>query len=204
MGKGADMIQEYAAYWDRLVKWRGAVEAVTRWDGDTYLNFYRGIFSPMAINAEVVADVGCGPALLYPLVTELWPGTAYYGYDVSSGMLEHARLFATSGTFTLIDGRLHIIPKADLIICHSVFTHIMPPDAFAYMETFRDSLRPSGIISVSIHTESQNGWIGGLDRIDYEPGYFEDMAEEAGLNVLGYSDVSLPAGRARYYRLGVA
>ena len=196
------MNNQYKDFWGAHIQRVGAVKAVTGWDSDKYTAFYREVFSDIAHRKfKTIADVGCGPALLIPLMSELYPTATYTGYDVAPEMVEHATAFNPDNDFHLIDGELELSGKYDLIICHSVLTHIYPPDAAKMLATLKEGLTKSGIISLSIHTECDSEWKGNIGRIDYEPSYFEAMVKEAGLKVSSFIDVAVPAGAVRYYRL---
>lgn len=195
----------YRQHWDNHVKRVGAVRAVTRWDEYQYLSFYREILSDLkGLPVKVVADVGCGPAIIHKLLVELWGNIDYHGYDVSEGMIHAALGNVPYGQFHLVGETLAMWPKADLILCHSVFTHIFPDDTLQYLKTFSQALTTNGVISASIHSQFPDrggDWYGGVARIDISPAYFEGLVDAAGLRVSSFVDAAVPAGPVRYYRL---
>jgi len=195
-------MNQYRDFWQSHVTNVGAVKAVTGWNEETYTAFYREIFADLAQHkVKSIADVGCGPALLIPLMAELYPTATYTGYDVTPAMIDYASQNNADCEFILVSGELELTVRYDLIICHSVLTHITPTDAETMLVTIKKGLAKGGIASISIHTNCPHEWSGDVRRVDYEPGYFEAMLKDAGLKVVSFLDVAVPAGAARYYRV---
>jgi SAM-dependent methyltransferase len=178
--------QDYATYWDNHTAANGPELAVTGL-GDTYTAIVGATLqavAPAVVNS--VADIGCGAGLAYPLIRQLWPDARYIGVDVSPALVAHCRRRWPDAFWSVVDVPHIPGPVAhDLVICHSVMTHIYPDDARAWLGVIRDALSDNGRASISIHTQCHpdKEWKGDIARIDYYPPYFEAMLKECGLSI---------------------
>lgn len=190
---------EYENYWDQHARRVGAYKAVTHMNPDEYYAFYHPIFLQLGIKEpKDIIDLGCGPGLLVPLIRELYPKAIYYGLDISREMIEAARHNWPDAYFWQMQNS-NLPFHADLIICHSVLTHISPDDARHYLREICAYLNPGGRASISIHPNELKPYYGNIGRIDYHPAYFESMLAEAGLEIVAVQDGDLPQGAQRYY-----
>jgi trans-aconitate methyltransferase len=175
--------QHYRRYWDIHASNVGPEIAVTGL-GDSYNAVVGSVIDEIAPDeVNVVFDIGCGAGLTYPLIKERWPDAEYTGVDVSPVMIRHCQANYPDGSFMVIDGVALPDGKADLMICHSVLTHIYPNDGMDYLVLIHDQLTENGRASISIHTDCAEGWRGDIGRIDYNTVYFERMLKQAGLEI---------------------
>jgi SAM-dependent methyltransferase len=74
----------------------------------------------------------------------------------------------------------------DVVVCASLFTHLLEPMCRHYLQEIRRVLRPSGRAILSIHTQPAVGtrFSGDESRIDADPEYFIAIAGQCGLRVL--------------------
>lgn len=198
------MSNQYADYWNRLAHANGPTNAVTGL-GDAYRATVLPVMQKCAPKkVTAVVDLGCGAGLCYPLVKELWPKAAYAGYDISYEMIRYCiETYADKDPITpLMAARLRLPDPPPVLwqtidgpnfsthaesiylICHSVFTHIYPEDAHAYLAEIRTCLGTTGQASISVHIDCGTDWKGDIGRIDYEPSYWENMLMSAGLETL--------------------
>lgn len=174
----------YARHWNGHALTNGPVNAVSGL-GERYEAVISPVLSAVAPPAvNVVYDIGCGAGLTYPIVKKLWPAADYTGLDISYVMIDYCRETYPDGSWLFVEWPSLPADKADLIICHSVLTHIYPNDAKVYLKEMAAHLSEDGRASVSIHTDCSEGWRGDIGRIDYEPAYFEKMLADCGLAVV--------------------
>lgn len=180
----SDYRPSYISHWNSHAQSNTPVRAVTGL-GDSYDGVIRNVLTKIAPKTvRTVYDLGCGAGLTYPIIQSLWPKAHYTGLDVSSVMIEHCAHEYPQAEWWLLDEPDLPVGKADLIICHSVFTHIYPEDAIAYLKLMHNRLGKNGRASISIHTDCKAGWQGDVRRIDYEQSHFEQMLARCGLGVL--------------------
>lgn len=152
----------------------------------------------------VVLDLGCGCGKLARFL-HLNPRLQYVGVDIFlPSILWCRRAFAASADrtrFEHIDGHSVTynpegtirtteisLPLAaesvDAVVCGSLFTHLLEPDAIHYLQEIARVLRPGGGAFISVHVDVPHGerFSGTEDRIDVDEGYFIGLASEAGLS----------------------
>lgn len=179
----------YRNHWDVHALRVGPNTAVTGL-GDSYNDVVGSVIDVIAPRqVSVVFDIGCGAGLTYPLIKERWPTVDYTGLDVSPVMIAHCQQLFPDARWIVVDGpELPEGKRADLIICHSVMTHIYPDDARKYLDLIHDCLTKHGRASISIHIDCKAGWAGNVGRIDYRPSFFEQMLDHAGLEIVTIID----------------
>jgi trans-aconitate methyltransferase len=174
----------YSDYWDNHARDVGHARAVTGLDEAQYpvvIGKVLDLLAPPVVRH--VVDVGCGAGLTYPLVRERWPQATYIGLDVSAEMVRFCKAQYPEADWRLIERPELPDESVDFIICHSVFTHIVPQDVIAYLQEFWNVLSPKGTISASIHVDCAEGCRGDVTRMDYAPAWFEQQVEQCGLQV---------------------
>src|SRR6478609_2562996 len=74
----------------------------------------------------------------------------------------------------------------DLIYAASLFTHLYPDDARAYMREMHRVLKPGGLAMVSFHDRPLAGepFSGSEHRADYDTSYFAGLLAEAGFEMV--------------------
>ncbi len=74
----------------------------------------------------------------------------------------------------------------DMVVCASLFTHLLEPDCIHYLMEIRRVLKPGGKSIISIHTQPVPGqpFSGDEARIDIEKQYFTKLVRAARLDVL--------------------
>jgi SAM-dependent methyltransferase len=153
-----------------------------------------------------VLDLGCGCGKMARFL-HLNPRLRYVGVDVFlPHILWSRKAFAAAGDrfrFEHFDGyskeynptgRIaaadYVLPvddaSVDMVICASLFTHLLEPDARHYLAELRRVLRPGGRAMVSLHVDVPEGqvYVGDESRIDVDEAYFLGLAEAAGLTRL--------------------
>ena len=155
-------------------------------------------------NATVM-DIGCGCGRIARVLVNNSGIRRYIGFDVMSDHVQWCRNFvepawrgraefhwfdlhsekynptgalkAQELTFPAGDETVDVISAA------SVFTHLLEADALRYLKEIRRVLKRGGVALLSIHENVPPGqqFSGTEDRIDIDPGYFIELAGEAGL-----------------------
>jgi SAM-dependent methyltransferase len=74
----------------------------------------------------------------------------------------------------------------DLVYAASVFTHLYPGDARAYLKEAQRVLRRDGLAVLSFHDRPEAGerFSGSEHRADYDAAYFADITREAGFDLV--------------------
>lgn len=151
----------------------------------------------------VVLDLGCGCGKLARFL-HLNPRLRYVGVDIFlPGILWCRRAFAGSAdrfrfehfdgysaTYNP-DGRIAVteysLPAADasvdLVVCSSLFTHLLEADAIHYLGEIARVLKPGGQAFISVHNAVAPGerWRGDEERIDLDEDYFLELCAMSGL-----------------------
>jgi SAM-dependent methyltransferase len=153
---------------------------------ELYLDLFRQI-APAKVTRML--DYGCGPALLLPIVRELWGDCIYHGADISMEMIQEAASKASAPSYFvhLPDNPWPLRPESyDFLTCHSVFTHIQLVDAVALLKELHRLLIPGGHASISIHVHPENSetnFEGSMLRVDYNLRFFHGMLVQAGFSI---------------------
>ncbi|MFE0642501.1 class I SAM-dependent methyltransferase [Streptomyces sp. NPDC058877] len=96
-----------------------------------------------------VADVGCGPGHLTAVLYDL--GLQPYGFDLSPGMIDHAR--AAHPTLRFEEARMECLPVADDtlggVLAHYSMIHTPPEELPALLAEQARVLVPGGLFLVS-------------------------------------------------------
>ena len=155
--------------------------------------------------SPVVLDLGCGCGKLARFL-HLNPTLTYVGVDIFlPSILWCQRAFAGSADrfrFEFIDGysatynpdgvtltRDIVLPldtgSMDAVVCGSLFTHLLEPDAHHYLGEISRVLRLGGCAFVSLHVEVLAGeqFSGSEERIDVDERYFLELARANGLSL---------------------
>ena len=150
-----------------------------------------------------IVDVGCGCGKMARFFV-MNPGVQYCGLDVFApaiGWCINAFQHFPSFRFQHLDvyssvynpkGTMQpetvVLPiedaSADIVICASLFTHLLEPAFLRYLREIARILSRNGRALVSIHDEpKESQFSGDAARIDVDRSYFVDTAETAGLRV---------------------
>ena len=182
------MQTDYAAYWNDHARKVGHREAVTPLTDQEYRELYLDELKQLGPEVpKRILDYGCGPALLLPIVRQLWPEADYHGVDVSEEMIRHCQLkHQDNSIFHKLPDYLMIQDSWDFLICHSIFTHIRLEDAIRLLRELHSLITPGGVASISILDEpldSGANFQGCLERVDYNKQFFEGMLVQAGFSI---------------------
>ena len=190
LGVKPSMQTDYAAYWNAYANKVGYRAAVTPLSDDEYKALYLDELKQLGPEKPwKILDYGCGPALLLPIIRELWPEAIYHGADISQEMLFYCRSQWHDKDFEKAEfySTLEELPsRYDFLICHSVFTHIQIADAVILLRKLHSYLEPDGIASISILDEplkEDANFQGCIERCDYNKNFFEGMLVQAGFSI---------------------
>jgi SAM-dependent methyltransferase len=151
----------------------------------------------------LVLDIGCGcgklarflhlnPALRYVGVDLFKPSILWcrraFAHAADRFRFEHfdgySALYNPGGAVQVRDYRLPVdVASVDVVVCGSLFTHLLEPDAVHYLAEISRVLKPGGQALVSIHSEPPEGqlYAGDEARIDVDEDYFLQLCGNAGL-----------------------
>jgi SAM-dependent methyltransferase len=152
-----------------------------------------------------ILDIGCGCGKMARFFS-INPRGSYLGLDVFRPSIDWSKqafidrpnirflhfdvfspLYNSGGTLNADTTPLPVEDRsADLIICASLFTHLLEPTARHYLKEVRRCLAIGGTAIVSTHNEPAAGTrFSGTDtRIDVADDYFQDLASRAGLKTI--------------------
>ena len=109
---------------------------------------------------------------------ELHPGRfMFHHLDVRTERYNPGgRLACAQARFPAEDG------SVDLVYAASLFTHLYPDDALAYLKEAHRALRSDGLAVVSFHDRPASGprFSGTEHRADYDVAYMAELARDAG------------------------
>jgi SAM-dependent methyltransferase len=154
-------------------------------------------------NAEPrVLDIGCGCGKMARFFA-INPRTSYLGIDVFKPSVEwskqafesfpnfrfkhfdvHSPLYNGNGVLDVNTARVPAKSQsADLIICASLFTHLLESAFCHYLHEIKRCLSSNGVAIVSTHNAPPNGlrFSGKETRIDITDDYFDELVTRAGL-----------------------
>jgi len=154
----------------------------------------------------LVLDIGCGcgklarflylnPNLRYIGVDLFLPGIAWcrrafrdlagdrFRFEHFDGI---SRLYNPAGTIPAQEYRQPVDDATvDMVVCASLFTHLLQPECVHYLQEIARVLKPGGRATVSIHNQPASGAVfsGDASRIDIDEDFFFELAQEAGLRL---------------------
>lgn len=150
-----------------------------------------------------IVDIGCGCGKMARFFV-VNPNVQYCGIDVFGPAITwcrqafqhlphfrfehldvHSDVYNPSGT---MQPESAVLPaaaaSADVVICASLFTHLLEPAFVHYLGEIARILAPNGRALVSIHDQPDGkAFSGDAARIDVDPAYFVDKVTAAGLRV---------------------
>ncbi len=152
-----------------------------------------------------ILDIGCGSGKMARFFAMI-PGATYLGIDIFKPAIEwsqaafkplpnfafthfdiHSPLYNGSGKLDVTTARVPA-PTAsfDLIICGSLFTHLLEPAFKHYLGEVARCLSNQGRAVVSTHNEPQKGkrFSGKETRIDISDAYMLKLAQSHGLRLV--------------------
>ncbi len=96
-----------------------------------------------------------------------------------------SHLYNPNGSTSGTDVRLPVDDATmDVVICGSLFTHLLEPVFRHYLTELRRCLAAHGAALVSVHTEPANGRFDGTEtRIDISEATFAQFCADAGLRI---------------------
>lgn len=116
-------------------------------------------------------DFGCGPGRYIRHLGHLAETTEIHGADIDPQVIEWLREHVSYGQFEVIP---HEPPTAypdghfDLILNHSVFTHLPAPLQDAWMGELQRITEPGGVLLLTIHSTPQ--WNHAIHEIEQDGG----------------------------------
>jgi len=199
---------EYQHYWNNVTEGRNVDSVTTHMSQAEYDEYYKPILDKILNGSKpkIIFDVGCGGGMIVNSLKERFGQMRYIGLDINPNMIAAGRERYPQYDWRVLD-EFKLPTGGDLLLCHSVFTHIYEDDANDYLDAIHEAIAPHGRASISIHIDhatEDNPFVGNIGRCDYHPPYFENKLKEHGLTVVDYIDGPLPHGPQRYYIVEVS
>jgi SAM-dependent methyltransferase len=156
------------------------------------------------VSQPFYVDIGCGCGKMARFLA-LDRGCRYLGIDVHKAAIDWSNAaFAQHPNFTFvhidvdspianpggsIDPATIRLPcedsVADVVLCASLFTHLIEPVFVHYMREIERMLSPVGRALISIHNEPADGrFSGDVPRIDISETCFREIVEASGLIIV--------------------
>lgn len=104
-------------------------------------------------NSSVVLDFGCGTGLFTKYVQENYPGIKVSGIDISSQMIEKAKVNLPNCKFYTGDIFSITLPKYDAVVSKDVFNHI--PDSNKALTRLDELVNPGGVMIIANREREQ-------------------------------------------------
>lgn len=144
---------------DPTLGWLSGLEHVRRvepgsimgadWGGlETFVDTFRDTVPAGAAALEIGCGGGRVTRLLRPLVASL------DAVDVSTAVLDEARRVEPDAKYFVVEGMGENLPDAayDAVASHDVFVHFELDECARYLSNVRRSMRPGGVLVVSVYT----------------------------------------------------
>ena len=109
---------------------------------------FRKIISHLDKNKSYsILDFGCGTGLLCKFISENFPNAKIEGIDISSQMIEKAKINCPNCNFYVGDITSINLPNYDVIVSKDVFNHI--DDIHQTISRLNDLLNPKGLLVIA-------------------------------------------------------
>jgi|SoiMethySBSTD1v2_1073268.scaffolds.fasta_scaffold18244_8 trans-aconitate 2-methyltransferase len=128
------------------------------WDPTRYLSFadersrpFAELLSRVDVKAGRIADLGCGPGHLTPLLRARWPEAAIEGVDSSAEMIERASTDNDDPDVTYVEADLRdwtAEPPVDLVVSNAAFQWV--PGHLELLPRLADQVAPGGAFAFSV------------------------------------------------------
>lgn len=128
------------------------------WDPTRYLSFadersrpFAELLSRVDVKAGRIADLGCGPGHLTPLLRVRWPEATIEGVDSSAEMIERATADNADPDVRYVEGDLRewtADPPVDLVVSNAAFQWV--PGHLELLPRLADQVAPGGVFAFSV------------------------------------------------------
>ena len=128
------------------------------WDPTRYLSFadersrpFAELLSRVDVKAGRIADLGCGPGHLTPLLRARWPEAMIEGVDSSAEMIERANADNEDPDVTYVEADLRdwtAEPPVDLVVSNAAFQWV--PGHLELLSRLADQVVPGGVFAFSV------------------------------------------------------
>lgn len=128
------------------------------WDPTRYLSFadersrpFAELLSRVDVKASRIADLGCGPGHLTPLLRARWPNATIEGVDSSTEMIERANADNADPDVTYVEADLQdwtVEPPVDLVVSNAAFQWV--PGHLELLPRLSDQVAPGGVFAFSV------------------------------------------------------
>ena len=128
------------------------------WDPTRYLSFadersrpFAELLSRVDVKAGRIADLGCGPGHLTPLLRARWPEAAIEGVDASTEMIERANTDNEDPDVSYVEADLRdwtAEPPVDLVVSNAAFQWV--PGHLELLPRLADQVASGGVFAFSV------------------------------------------------------
>lgn len=128
------------------------------WDPTRYLSFadersrpFAELLSRVDVKAGRIADLGCGPGHLTPLLRARWPEAAIEGVDSSVEMIERANADNEDPDVSYVEADLRdwaAEPPVHLVVSNAAFQWV--PGHLELLPRLADQVAPGGVFAFSV------------------------------------------------------
>jgi SAM-dependent methyltransferase len=140
------------------------------------------------LDVERLLDFGCGPGRVMRHLAPLADRVSLHGCDIDADAVAWASEHLPFAAFAINDG-LPPLPYEDayfdLVLNHSVFTHLPEDYQDAWLEELRRVVRPGGLVLLSVHgPHAFAGYVQAWRDWPADPSHLEqEMAEKGFLYI---------------------
>jgi len=128
------------------------------WDPTRYLSFadersrpFAELLSRVDVKAGRIADLGCGPGHLTPLLRARWPNATIEGVDASTEMIERANTDNEDPDVSYVEADLRdwtAEPPVDLVVSNAAFQWV--PGHLELLPRLADQVASGGVFAFSV------------------------------------------------------
>jgi len=116
-----------------------------------------------------IFDFGCGTGLLCKFISDNFPNAKIEGIDISSQMIEKAKINCPNCNFYVGDITSINLPNYNVVVSKDVFNHI--DDVHQILSRLNDLLNPNGMLVIANRERERkvkDEIVNTLETLDYE------------------------------------
>ncbi|MFT6503986.1 MAG: putative TPR repeat methyltransferase [Crocinitomicaceae bacterium] len=160
---------------------------------DLYANSFQFLSNTISIENPEILELACGPGNITKFLLNLRPDFKILGTDLSSNMIELAKVNNPSAEFKIMDSReIFLLKKSfDAVICGFLLPYLSKEESIQLIQNSASILHPNGLLYVSTMEDecSKSGFTKGSsgDQIFmhyHQADYLTEALKSSGFEVL--------------------
>ncbi|MFT6924074.1 MAG: putative TPR repeat methyltransferase [Crocinitomicaceae bacterium] len=160
---------------------------------DLYANSFQFLSNAISIENPEILELACGPGNITKFLLNIRPDFKILGTDLSSNMIELAKVNNPSAEFKIMDSRETFLLKKsfDAVICGFLLPYLSKEESIQLIQNSASILHPNGLLYISTMEDecSKSGFTKGSsgDQIFmhyHQADYLTEAIKSSGLEVL--------------------